>query len=101
MTEKTLAGVGFEVLSVFRDVIQACQASSSETALPAQSVEDQFERFDLWAINLGIHRPGHASLDYRFRDAPQIYQYTLKLLAELKEALCCSKFLQNSHGRLL
>jgi ankyrin repeat protein len=50
-------------------------------------VDDQVQRFQLWAINLGLTQHGHASLDYRFRDAPLIFNFALGLLTSLDEVL--------------
>jgi hypothetical protein len=48
---------------------------------------NQTQRFELWAKNLGVYHLGHSSLDYRFRDAPSISEYTFGLLQDLGRLL--------------
>jgi hypothetical protein len=48
---------------------------------------NQTQRFELWAKNLGLYHLGHSSLDYRFRDAPSLFQYTVGLLRNLEGLL--------------
>lgn len=45
------------------------------------------QRFRLWAHSLGLHRSGHASLDYRVRDATAIKSRLADILYELKDQL--------------
>jgi hypothetical protein len=47
----------------------------------------QAQRFELWAKNLGLYHLGHSSLDYRFRDAPSLSEYTMGLLRNLEGLL--------------
>ncbi|KAB8204928.1 hypothetical protein BDV34DRAFT_196567 [Aspergillus parasiticus] len=48
---------------------------------------NETQRFELWARNLGLYHLGHSSLDYRFRDAPSIFEYTIGLLRNLEALL--------------
>ena len=70
------------------------QTVSNRFVLAARSVargssEDNFQlvnqtqRFELWAKSLGLYHLGHSSLDYRFRDAPSLFEYTTRLLRNL------------------
>src|ERR1700744_1680148 len=86
--EATLAQTGVEILRLFDCIEQECNKSAAfnnETSLT--ELTTQSERFDLWATNLGLHQSGHASLDYRFRDAPRIREYADSLLSNLRSAL--------------
>ena len=47
----------------------------------------EMQRFQLWAINLGLYRQDHGSLDYRLRDNELVRSFTTDLLASLIEAL--------------
>ncbi|QKX57876.1 uncharacterized protein TRUGW13939_04996 [Talaromyces rugulosus] len=47
----------------------------------------QTQRFELWATSLGLYHLGHSSLDYRFRDAPSLFEYTVGLLRDLEGLL--------------
>lgn len=55
------------------------------------AVRNEYERFDLWAVNLGLYQTGHGSLDYRLRDAEAIWAYAERLLLELHGSLQCSR----------
>lgn len=87
----SLAQVGLDVIGLFDKIIKKIISGQTTTDLQLDAVANESQRFKLWAVNLGLHQPGHGSLDYRFRDAPQIYQYAGKLLWDLREALHMSK----------
>jgi hypothetical protein len=84
---KSLAEVGFLVLQVFETITQCWGNVEDHKGLEAEKVTNEQDRFNLWAIHLGLHQRGHASLDYRFRDAENLYQYSMKLLDDLLHAL--------------
>lgn len=46
--------------------------------------ENESQRFELWATNLGLYHQGHSSLDYRFRDANSVYDFAYKLLLDME-----------------
>ena len=52
-----------------------------------EDVKDEFGRFRIWSGNIGAHRIGRSSLDYRLRDASHIRQRVVSLLDDLKEIL--------------
>ena len=54
---------------------------------PAAELASEADRFKLWAINLGLFVRGHASLDYRVRDAESIRLVLLRFISSLNEAL--------------
>ncbi|KAK3388381.1 hypothetical protein B0T20DRAFT_365211, partial [Sordaria brevicollis] len=47
------------------------------------SVKNVLGRFRVWSSNLGAHRTGRSSLDYRLRDASNIRAHVVKLLNDL------------------
>lgn len=51
------------------------------------SVKNETGRFRVWAANLGAHRTGKSSLDYRLRDASNIRTQVINLLKDLLECL--------------
>lgn len=53
---------------------------------------NETQRFELWARNLGLYHLGHSSLDYRFRDAPSLFEYTVGLLRNLEGLLAQRKW---------
>ena len=50
-------------------------------------VQDQIGRFRVWAGNMGAHRVGRMSLDYKLREASHVHSTVLELLEELNESL--------------
>ena len=53
----------------------------------AATFRAEMQRFQLWAINLGLYRQDHSSLDYRLRDNEIVRSFTRELLTSLIEAL--------------
>ena len=56
----------------------------------AATFRAEMQRFQLWAINLGLYRQDHSSLDYRLRDNEIVRSFTRELLTSLVEALGAS-----------
>lgn len=56
------------------------------------TLESASQRFELWAVNLGLSHEGHSSLDYRFRDAPSLFNLAHKLLRDLERYFIISNF---------
>ena len=50
------------------------------------TVNDQLARFKIWAGNIGAHRKGRSSLDYRLREASHIRDQVVRLLGDLLDA---------------
>jgi len=46
--------------------------------------EDQLARFKIWIANLGVFKNGHASIDYRLRDHPNVLNLITQQLDVLK-----------------
>ncbi|KAL9051428.1 MAG: hypothetical protein Q9206_004710 [Seirophora lacunosa] len=53
----------------------------------AVNAQNAAQRYDLWAANLGLFTAGHSSLKYRLGDAPLIYNYARRTLADLEKYL--------------
>ncbi|KAK1775129.1 hypothetical protein QBC45DRAFT_480854, partial [Copromyces sp. CBS 386.78] len=51
------------------------------------SIKNELGRFRVWVANLGAHRTGKSSLDYRLRDASNIRTQVINLLNDLFECL--------------
>ena len=58
---------------------------SEQISLPA--VQNEFVRLRVWAGNVGAHRSGRVSLDYRLREAGQMRRNVTNLLDDLKNNL--------------
>ncbi|KAH7385867.1 hypothetical protein BKA66DRAFT_582499 [Pyrenochaeta sp. MPI-SDFR-AT-0127] len=50
-------------------------------------INDELGRFRLWSGNIGAHRKGKSSLDYRLREASHIRDRVLQLLQSLESVL--------------
>ena len=79
-----LHSIGTRILRDFQEV-----ASLIDTRWPdaQRQLVLEGQRFLLWAQNLGLHRQGHASLDYRVRDATVVKGYLAEVLTELQDTL--------------
>ncbi|KAI1426685.1 hypothetical protein F5Y12DRAFT_251198 [Xylaria sp. FL1777] len=52
-----------------------------------QTISDQLSKFKLWAGNIGAHRTGRSSLDYRLRDSSHLHTQVVRLLDNLISSL--------------
>lgn len=86
---ETLAAVGHRIRNAFA-ALQADDRSLQHGDASQASIMNESQRFGLWAKNLGLYQDGHSSLDYRFRDAPTVYDYTIQLMGRLEESLMTS-----------
>lgn len=97
MTEnaKTLAAVGFNIVQLFNTI----ESSTIEDykGIDVDEIIEQQQRFDLWATNIGLHQKGHASLDYRFRDASTIHLYCQIMLEDLAKTLETCEYQTSSY----
>ncbi|KAH6656494.1 hypothetical protein BKA67DRAFT_158152 [Truncatella angustata] len=53
----------------------------------AGQVSEELARFKVWTGNIGAHRKGSSSLDYRLRDASHLRIQVISVLSDLIEAL--------------
>lgn len=84
--DETLAGIGHRVYYSFGSLTAVFRSHNDEDAFLSALVNES-QRFGLWAKNLGLYNLDHGSLDYRFRDAPAVYQYTRHLLLDLEKSI--------------
>ncbi|ODM22487.1 hypothetical protein SI65_00075 [Aspergillus cristatus] len=82
---ESLASVAHHISAAFTFVQESTADSTSYTG--RAGIVNEQQRFELWATNLGLYHGGHSSLDYRFRDASIIFEYTRGLLRELESIL--------------
>lgn len=91
----TFRGAGQRIAKLFKSVILALQDPKNveyRDQLPIKELKDEDERFRLWAANLGVFASGHASLEYRLRDAPKIESWVQETLDELVDELNQSEY---------
>ena len=84
--DQTLAAIGQRIYGSFHVLEKAARSHVYEDAFSFALV-NQFQRFGLWAKSLGLYDLGHSSLDYRFRDAPTVHEYTRKMLGDLEKSI--------------
>lgn len=82
----SLADLGFEALKLFQRV-QALESDETSQDWLTASFATEAERFELWAVNLGLFVVGHGSLDYRVREADRLAQTIRRFLLELMGSL--------------
>lgn len=85
----TIAGHVHTCLSKFQHT-EATFAEANSTIqqmLPHGSISDQSGRFRLWSSDIGAHKHGRSSLDYRLCDASHVREQVVNLLQELTTVL--------------
>lgn len=97
---EALASVGARVLGSWKTLSDCVQSLPPDSAFHAQvspeSVEDGLTRYRLWAGNLALLHHGHASLDYRLRQAPTVEKTVRNLLKDLFDTLFSSRLTLDS-----
>ncbi|KAI0457324.1 hypothetical protein F5B21DRAFT_512631 [Xylaria acuta] len=72
------------------DALESLGTIQEPTQVVGQRIlVDEAQRFKLWAHSLGLHQLGHASLDYRVRDAGVVKDRLADFLADMLESLTC------------
>src|SRR5271154_2101663 len=86
--QPTLADAAKTSLEAFEQLMTALsRCEKSEIGASAASLDNERQRFHLWAENLGLNRPAHRSLDYRLQNARTIWQTVFAFLQDLQESL--------------
>src|SRR6266498_2494614 len=87
-TQDSLGTIGRRTSSLFQILVSEMGRSNDQSVVgEGPAVENESQRFSLWAINLGLHHTGHSSLDYRLSDADILSNAVRKLLRDLNETL--------------
>lgn len=93
--KKPLATLGSEVFNAFLGLRQTLSNISSKPeatqalhGLPDRDllehkIANEHQRFSLFAASLGLRQHGHASLDYRLRDAGVMREHAAGILEEV------------------
>jgi hypothetical protein len=75
-------------LEAFESLITVLSSTDvSERQNTSINFVDELDRFKVWAGNIGAHRLGQSSLDYRLRDASHIQELVLRFLSKLQSSL--------------
>jgi len=81
-----LLPIGNRVFNIFHQIAELGSDVTASPTSPRHLIIES-ERFTLWAQDLGLRRQGHASLDYRVRDAGVMRTRLADLLGELGDHL--------------
>ena len=89
IVEGELSLLGQDTRTRFQTTLKKLDKSSVEVKaqLNTAAVQSEYQRFLLWATNLGLFQRHHSSLDYRLRDNEVIMTFTKSLLTSLIHAL--------------
>lgn len=74
-----------DCLDSFRRLMSMRKEPAAHAVLP--KIRDEETRFKVWSGNIGAHKEGRSSLDYRLRDASHLQAQVIGLLAELTTLL--------------
>lgn len=86
---KSLAATGLETLKLWKQVKaidHPAGKTTSEEWLKALFAAEA-DRFELWAVNLGLFVSGHGSLDYRIREAESLERTLRRFMNDLNNSL--------------
>ena len=72
-----------KALESFCDNLKTAKPKYQEQA-PILKAQTEIGRLRVWAGNLGAHRTGRSSLDYRLREAAHMRQIVTSLLDDLR-----------------
>ncbi|KAH7223000.1 hypothetical protein BKA60DRAFT_668921 [Fusarium oxysporum] len=90
-----IAAVVTQCIDCFGKIVRAPTNLAPNSPTFGRDMADQQTRFNVWAGNIGAHRTGLSSLDYRLRDSSQIEDQVLSLLKDLIELM------QDAHDILM
>ena len=87
--EKPISSHVGQCLDLFSTTTDASEKSPEDPVTQSllQNIKDEQTRFKVWAGNIGAHRLGMSSLDYRLRDASHIRKQIFRLLDDLSTLL--------------
>jgi hypothetical protein len=97
---ESLADVGLVTVQRFKllEEVKPLESVTSQIQeWPVNLFRAQFDRFELWAVNLGLFVMGHGSLDYRIRDSESMRESIYKMIQNLNRSLDEGKTLLTGH----
>jgi hypothetical protein len=85
----SLSHAGSRVFTLFERLQRLLHKSDSGNNFGSciAAIDNDEQRFSLWARNLGLVRPAHSSLDYRLQNAPTIRRTVYAFLEDLANAI--------------
>ena len=83
------------------DTVQnALPDSANRDQITEAFVQDELGRFRVWLGNVGAHRSGRVSLDYRLREATSLRDSVLELLKDLGDNLQEGRFASHFNSQI-
>lgn len=89
ISKTTLAQTGLKSIKLFKEVkcINSFPDEKTANEWPKDLFGAEAERFELWAVNLGLFVSGHGSLDYRLREAEKLEATVRRFIEDLNSSL--------------
>lgn len=87
LDEEDLATHGHIAWERFNAACKTLENNDACISPDASALRSEMQRYQLWAVNLGLFRQDHSSLDYRLRDNEVVRSFTGELLTNLIETL--------------
>ena len=82
-----LRDIGLRIVELFKRMKGLPTVTDPGLSQAYASSEAEADRFQLWAVNLGLFVFGHGALDYRLRDADSLHRTVWVFLGNLERAL--------------
>lgn len=76
-----------EFFRKLKDILDSSEDAKAKTPNADLILSDELGRFSIWSSNIGAHRLGESSLDYRLRDASHLKSHVLLLPKSLIDSL--------------
>ncbi|KAF5227593.1 hypothetical protein FANTH_14728 [Fusarium anthophilum] len=93
--DQRIATAVAKCIDCFSNILRVPKSLACNSPTFERDMADQQTRFNVWAGNIGAHRTGPSSLDYRLRDSSNIKDRVLSLLKDLVELI------QDAHDILM
>jgi len=92
----TLSEIGLQTIQLLKQVktVKPPPGIAGEE-WPRALFAAEADRFELWAVNLGVFISGHGSLDYRVREAESFERSLRRFMTDLNESLDEGKILSS------
>ncbi|KAF5597623.1 zinc finger transcription factor ace1 [Fusarium subglutinans] len=93
--DQEIATAVTKCIDCFSNILRVPKNLACNSPTFGRDMADQQTRFNVWTGNIGAHRTGPSSLDYRLRDSSNVKDQVLSLLKDLVELM------QDAHDILM
>ena len=87
MENAKIADRAVSAYKAFSELLICLDSHNQTGKLREQEFKREFDRFTMWTSNIGAHKRGQSSLDFRLRDAAHIRDAVLSMLGDLQELI--------------